>query len=290
MRTIFMVVLAALITLPIFADGKKPTPTPAGANKGKPKATSQTEQKKSTNAREGVPATPTPTPAANKKSQTIYQEGRGATPATVTPTAGPVAVNPHGDTINGSKSNSYREGQPTTPMPTAGPVEGTTVNTSKSNTFKEGQPTTPTQTAGPVEGKPQKQQQQQRYVQQTDPPTAPPPAGARWVIISGERVLVTPTPSGEKTTTINTSKSNNLRQQRSGAVSHAEGNMTTGKVISQSGTTFTVIANGKEVTFSGAKLKDVPKVGEIVDITYTQTPGGPLEVVKIKSTKSNASE
>jgi hypothetical protein len=60
--------------------------------------------------------------------------------------------------------------------------------------------------------------------------------------------------------------------------------------ISVESNTFIVLANGKEVTFSGAKLKALPKVGETVDISYTQTSGGPLEVVKIKSTKSNASE
>lgn len=63
----------------------------------------------------------------------------------------------------------------------------------------------------------------------------------------------------------------------------------TGKVIrdNQSGKTFTVMANGKEVTFNAAKLKVLPKVGEIIDITYTGNPGGPMEAVKLNSSKSN---
>ena len=61
----------------------------------------------------------------------------------------------------------------------------------------------------------------------------------------------------------------------------------TGKVISQSGNNFTVMANGKEFTFSAASLKALPKVGNIIDITYTQTPGGPMEATTIKTTKSN---
>lgn len=63
----------------------------------------------------------------------------------------------------------------------------------------------------------------------------------------------------------------------------------TGKVIrdNQSGKTFTVMAEGKEVTFSAAKLKALPKVGEIIDITYTATPGGPMEATTINTTKSN---
>lgn len=46
-------------------------------------------------------------------------------------------------------------------------------------------------------------------------------------------------------------------------------------------------AKGKEVTVSAAKLPALPKVGEIVDITYTQTPGGPMEATTINTTKSN---
>jgi hypothetical protein len=41
--------------------------------------------------------------------------------------------------------------------------------------------------------------------------------------------------------------------------------------------TFTVMANDKVVTFHGSKLKGLPKVGDIIDITYTRTTGGPME-------------
>jgi hypothetical protein len=62
------------------------------------------------------------------------------------------------------------------------------------------------------------------------------------------------------------------------------------RVISRSGSTFTAISDGKELTFSGAKLKELPKVGETVEITFNQTPGGPLEATTVKSSKSNSSE
>lgn len=63
-----------------------------------------------------------------------------------------------------------------------------------------------------------------------------------------------------------------------------------GRVLSQQGRMFTVTSDGKEFTFSGAKLKDLPKVGETVEITFTQTPGGPLEATTVKGSKSNTSE
>jgi hypothetical protein len=62
----------------------------------------------------------------------------------------------------------------------------------------------------------------------------------------------------------------------------------TGKVTSQSSNTFTIMANGKEFTFSAARLKTLPKVGDVVDITYTQTPGGPMEATTVKGSKSNS--
>jgi hypothetical protein len=62
------------------------------------------------------------------------------------------------------------------------------------------------------------------------------------------------------------------------------------RVISRSGNTFTVTSDGKELTFSGAKLKDLPKVGETIEITFTQAPGGPLEATTVKSIKSNSSD
>lgn len=63
----------------------------------------------------------------------------------------------------------------------------------------------------------------------------------------------------------------------------------TGKVTqsNEQTKTFAVMAKGNVVTFSGAKLKGVPKVGLIIDITYTQTPGGPMEATNLNSSKSN---
>jgi uncharacterized protein (DUF2147 family) len=44
-----------------------------------------------------------------------------------------------------------------------------------------------------------------------------------------------------------------------------------------------------EVSFSAKNLKaPLPEVGKIIDITYTQTPGGPLESINLNSSKSNA--
>ena len=64
----------------------------------------------------------------------------------------------------------------------------------------------------------------------------------------------------------------------------------TGKVIevNSQAKTFTVTAQGKAVVFSGAKLSKLPVVGEIVDITYTETPdGGPLKASNLNSSRSN---
>jgi hypothetical protein len=63
----------------------------------------------------------------------------------------------------------------------------------------------------------------------------------------------------------------------------------TGKVtqVDAKAKTFTVISKDQAVTFSAATLPALPKVGEIIDITYTQTPGGPMQATTINSTKSN---
>ena len=64
----------------------------------------------------------------------------------------------------------------------------------------------------------------------------------------------------------------------------------TGKVteVNNQAKTFTVTAKGKAVVFSGANLAKLPKVGEVVDITYTETPGGgPLNSINPNSSKSN---
>ena len=61
----------------------------------------------------------------------------------------------------------------------------------------------------------------------------------------------------------------------------------TGKVtqVNPTAKTFTVMAKGQAVTFTAANLT-LPKVGEILDITYTETPGGTKKATTINSTKS----
>jgi hypothetical protein len=67
--------------------------------------------------------------------------------------------------------------------------------------------------------------------------------------------------------------------------------MVTGKVmqVDPATKTFTVMANGKPVTFHGANLKLLPKPGDVLDITYTENPNGPKEVgsVNLNSSRSN---
>ncbi len=63
----------------------------------------------------------------------------------------------------------------------------------------------------------------------------------------------------------------------------------TGKVtqVDEKANTFTVTLNGQAVTFSAATLPSLPIVGQIIDITYTQTPGGPMEATNLNLSKSN---
>lgn len=57
-------------------------------------------------------------------------------------------------------------------------------------------------------------------------------------------------------------------------------NLMAGKVTSvdQKAQTFTIMVN--EVTFSSARLKGSPKVGEIVSVIYTQMPDGRMEATE----------
>jgi hypothetical protein len=64
----------------------------------------------------------------------------------------------------------------------------------------------------------------------------------------------------------------------------------TGKVTQVDATkkTFTIVAKGQPHTFSAARLKALPKVGEVVDVEYTDTgTGGPLESINLNSSRSN---
>lgn len=62
----------------------------------------------------------------------------------------------------------------------------------------------------------------------------------------------------------------------------------TGKVmeVNNQAKTFTVMAKGKAFTFGSKSLKALPKIGEIIDITYTENPGGPMEATTVKGSKS----
>ena len=62
-----------------------------------------------------------------------------------------------------------------------------------------------------------------------------------------------------------------------------------GKVteVNNQAKTFTVMTKGNAVVFSAAKLSKLPTVGEIVDITYTETTGGPMKTIHLNSSRSN---
>jgi len=95
------------------------------------------------------------------------------------------------------------------------------------------------------------------------------------ILAEQKQATPTPTPSAER------GKPSKDQRQMTGKVI---------RVLSQQGrATFIVQSNGKEFTFSAANLKTLPKVGDVVDITYTQTPSGPLEATTVKSSKSNTS-
>jgi hypothetical protein len=64
----------------------------------------------------------------------------------------------------------------------------------------------------------------------------------------------------------------------------------TGKVTQVDATkrTFTIVAKGQPHTFSAARRMALPKVGEVVDVEYTDPgTGGPLESSNLNSSRSN---
>ena len=63
----------------------------------------------------------------------------------------------------------------------------------------------------------------------------------------------------------------------------------TGKVtqVDAQAKTFTVLTQGKTVTISGTELRSLPKVGDIVEVTYTLTPGGVMKASNLNLAKSN---
>jgi hypothetical protein len=62
--------------------------------------------------------------------------------------------------------------------------------------------------------------------------------------------------------------------------------MMIGKVTQLDSVTKTVTAKGKPVNFHGEKLKSLPRPGDVVDTTYTENPGGPLESVHLNSPRA----
>lgn len=57
--------------------------------------------------------------------------------------------------------------------------------------------------------------------------------------------------------------------------------------VNNTAKTFAVIASNKNFVFSAAKLKTLPAAGDIVDITYTENPGGgALESISLNSSRS----
>ena len=118
-----------------------------------------------------------------------------------------------------------------------------------------------------------------------------------------KKPTVTPTSAANRSINLNSSKSNRVAQPTVTPTPESDATrgkptkdqrQMTGKVIrvlSQQGrATFVVQSKGKEFTFSAANLKALPKVGDVIDITYTQTPSGPLEATTVKSSKSNTSD
>ncbi len=138
-----------------------------------------------------------------------------------------------------------------TPTPTVGPVGSINLNSSRSNIYRKGAPVTVTPTAGPVSDHLFLKGTLNERVGQ---PTTP-----------------TPTPDARRLS-LNTTIG---RQQQTGRMPTV-----TGRVLSQQGRTFTVLVNGKAITFSGANLKALPKVGATVDIDSIRTPDGQLEATR----------
>ena len=146
------------------------------------------------------------------------------------------------------------------------------------------------------------------YDRAAGPVTPTEPDGAKAVkfgrdhLASGSKSVPAATPApGSQGATINSAEASDPPESGGPGGKPADQlRMITGKVISQSGNSFKVISSGKgkmpaygreggtqEFTFSAAKLKVLPKIGEVIDITYTQTPGGPLEATTVNTSKSN---
>ena len=106
-------------------------------------------------------------------------------------------------------------------------------------------------------------------------------------LILGIAVLATMGGLATAATTVRGSKSNGSYREAASPKS------ITGKVshVDPKAKTFTLTAKGKAYQFVCPKGGAQPKVGDIVDVTYTGTPGGsePAQATTIKGSKSNSS-
>ena len=66
--------------------------------------------------------------------------------------------------------------------------------------------------------------------------------------------------------------------------------MMTGRVthVDGSAKTFTVTVKGKQHTFVVNNFKALPKVGDVVDVSYAGTTGGAMRATTVKGSKSNS--
>jgi len=88
-------------------------------------------------------------------------------------------------------------------------------------------------------------------------------------------------------TSVRSGKSNSSERV---AADKASPKLMTGKVtqVNPTAKTFTVQTTNGLVTFNAATLPALPKVGEMVDITATPTPAGPMNATTVRSSKSNS--
>ena len=72
-------------------------------------------------------------------------------------------------------------------------------------------------------------------------------------------------------------------------VDKASPKLMTGKVtqVDAKAQTFTIMTQGKSVTFSAATLRALPAIGDMVDVTYIVTPGGSFKASNLNLAKSN---
>ncbi len=91
------------------------------------------------------------------------------------------------------------------------------------------------------------------------------------------------TPGGLRATTVRSGKSNSSFRV---AVDRTSLRLLKAEVTEVNDQAVTFAA---AVEFSAAALSELPKVGEIIDITYSETPGG-LRATTVRSGKSNSSE